>query len=181
MTEKKSKRSCKKELDKLKKVVEEERERSKKYLEQLKYLQAEFENQIKRIEHQSEDKIKNGNAQLITSLLPVIDDLERAIEIGNDSSSNNPILEGIKMVLRNMLRIFKVEGLQEITTVGEKFDPSIHEAVNQVFTLKHKEGTILKELRKGYIFKKRVLRTSLVEVAKSGKKPSRKSYNNNLV
>ena len=74
------------------------------------------------------------------------------------------------MVLRNMLRIFKDEGVEEIKTVGEKFDPSIHEAVNQVFTLKHKEGAILKELRKGYIFRNHVLRTSLVEVAKRVKK-----------
>lgn len=160
-------RSYKKEIEALKRALEEERRNSTLYLERLKYLQAEFENHLKRIERETEEKIKRSNERMIIRLLPIIDDLEKALEQGRSLNSSSPLLEGVEMVLKNMLTMLREEGLEEIKAVGDIFDPSRHEAVSQVSNPNLKDGVIVRELRKGYMLNGRLLRPSLVEVVKN--------------
>ncbi|MGC8848963.1 MAG: nucleotide exchange factor GrpE [Candidatus Bathyarchaeia archaeon] len=162
-----SSRSYRKEIEELRKALEEERRLSARYLERLKYLQADFENHLKRIESEARDRIKRGNEHLIIRLLPVIDDLEKALEHGRSPSSRDDIVEGVNMILRNMLAILREEGLEEIKAVGDIFDPSKHEAVSQVSDPSLKDGLVVRELRKGYMLNGRLLRPSLVEVVRN--------------
>lgn len=164
---KRSPRSYKREIEELRKALEEERRLSARYLERLKYLQADFENHLKRIENEARDRIKRGNEQLIIRLLPVIDDLEKALEHGRSPGSRDDLVEGVSMILRNMLAVLREEGLEEIKAVGGAFDPSKHEAVSQVSDPSLKDGIVVRELRKGYMLNGRLLRPSLVEVVRN--------------
>jgi molecular chaperone GrpE len=160
-------RSYRREMEELRKALEEERRLSAHYLERLKYLQADFENHLKRIENEARERIKRGNEHLILRLLPVIDDLEKALEHGRSSDSKDNLLEGVEMILRNMLTILRDEGLEEIKAMGDFFDPSRHEAISQVPNPGLRDGVIVREFRKGYMLNGHLLRPSLVEVVKN--------------
>ena len=153
----------KQENERLKKCLDEERSRSTNYLERLKYLQADFENHIKRIQIETNEEIKRGNERLILSIIPIIDDLEKAIELGKEDN-DTPLQEGVRLVLQNLKQTLKGEGLLEIKTINEIFHPSWHEAVSRMIDMSKPEGLIVRELRKGYILNDRVIRPSLVEV-----------------
>ena len=172
VTKKKSKKT-RKELENLRMKLKEECNRSADYLKRLKYLQADFENHLKRVKKDSEENIRRANEQLILKIIPIINDLEKAVEMGRNDYHNNNLLEGVKMVLKKIEKVCKEEGLEEIQAIGDMFHPSKHEAVSQVFVSNKPEGFIVKEFRKGYIFKDRVIRPSLVEVV--GHKNNQKS------
>lgn len=152
------------EIKDLRESLEKERKRSEEYLTQIKYLQADFDNYSKRLKRDLEERVKRGSERLIVKLLPILDDLERAVETGG--CEDNPIRDGVKMILKRLKDTLSEEGLSEIDALGKPFDPLKHEAVGEIETSEHPEGVILKVLRKGYIFDGRVLRPSLVEVSK---------------
>lgn len=165
--EKRSRPSRKKllaELEKLREALEEERERSQEYLSQIKYLQADFDNYSKRLKRDVEERVREGNEQLISKLLPIIDDLEKAIEVSE--CEHSPLQDGVKMILKQLKNILSEESLSEIEVLGKSFDPTKHEAMGQIETSEYPEGVVVKVLRKGYIIDGRVLRPSLVEVSK---------------
>lgn len=172
LAQKKSKKD-RKELVNLRIKLEEECTRSADYIKRLKYLQADFENHLKRVKKDSEESIKRANEQLILKIIPIINDLEKAVEIERNVHHNKNLLEGVEMVLKKIVKVCKEEGLEEIKAIGEIFHPSKHEAISQTFLSNKPEGLIVKEFRKGYIFKDRVLRPSLVEVV--GHKNKQKS------
>ncbi|MEM2902482.1 MAG: nucleotide exchange factor GrpE [Candidatus Bathyarchaeia archaeon] len=154
------------ELKDLRDSLEKERKRSEEYLIQIKYLQADFDNYSKRLKKDLEEQVKRGSERLIVKLLPILDDLERAVE--TSGGEDNPLRDGVKMILKRLKDTLSEEGLSEIDALGKQFDPLKHEAVGEIITSEHPEGVILKVLRRGYIFDGRVLRPSLVEVSKSG-------------
>ena len=153
------------EVDSLRKELESEREKAKEYMNRLMYLQADFENYRKRVNKDFDEITRYGSQRLIVKLLPVVDELEYAIEAGRNSNGNKGLLEGVEMVLKKMYEVLGKEGLSKIDAVGKPFDPSRHEAVEKVPTEEFKEGTVVEEIRKGFIFKDRVIRPSLVKVA----------------
>ncbi len=116
----------------------------------------------------SEETIKRGNEKIIEKFLPILEDLERAVEIGRNSGENNKLQEGVEMILKEVNQILQEEGLKRLDPVGKSFNPDHHEAVGKVATDKYPEDTVVKELRKGYLLNGRVIRTSMVEVAKKG-------------
>lgn len=165
--EKRSRPSRKKllaELEKLREALDEERERSQEYLSQIKYLQADFDNYSKRLKRDVEERVREGNEQLISELLPIIDDLEKAIEVSE--CEHSPLQDGVKIILKQLKNILSEESLSEIEALGKSFDPTKHEAMGQIETSEYPEGVVVKVLRKGYIIDGRVLRPSLVEVSK---------------
>ncbi|MEX2947456.1 nucleotide exchange factor GrpE [Staphylococcus warneri] len=131
-----------------------------------KYLRlyAEFENYKRRI--QNENKInKTYQAQgVLTDILPTIDNIERALQIEGDDDSFKSLQKGVQMVHESLLRALKDNGLEEIESEGQAFDPNVHQAVVQDDNPEYESGVITQELQKGYKLKDRVLRPSMVKV-----------------
>ncbi len=159
------------ELENLKKKLSEERKKSEEYGTQLKYLQAEFDNYAKRINRKLEERIKRSNEEIILKILPILDDLEMAIEASKNEHS--ALKDGVNIILNKLINTLNEESLSEIIALGKPFDPNKHEAVGYIETSDYPEGVIVKVLRKGYILNGLVLRPSLVEVSKF------KDYKNN--
>jgi len=154
------------EAGKLKEALEQEKARADEYLNRLKYLQADFENYQKRVEREREELVKRGNEELIVKLLSAVDDLERAVEAGKSSSDKEVLVSGVEMVLKQLQATLAEEGLSQIEAVGKPLDPEIHEAIATVETDQYPENIIVRVLRKGYSLNGKVIRPSMVEVAK---------------
>ena len=151
------------DIEGLKSKLEEETAKSEDLLKRLKYLQAEFENYKKRTAKEMEMFLELSNQKIVSSILPVIDDLERATESIKDKEDAN----GVKMIYDNFMEIVRSEGLEEIGTVGEEFDPFKHEAVAQVENDDLENNKIAEVVQKGFSFKSKVLRPSKVIVVKN--------------
>jgi len=152
-------------LKMLEDALREEREKSSACLSRLMYLQADFENYRKRVEKETREAVQLGNEKLITNLLGVIDELEMAIQSGKETENKGALLEGVEMVLRKMYATLGQEGLTRIEATGRPFDPSRHEAISKVPTKDYAEGTVIEEVRKGFMLKDKVIRPSIVKVA----------------
>ena len=145
------------EIERLQQLANDNEE---KYLR----LYAEFENYKRRI--QNENKInKTYQAQgVLTDILPTIDNIERALQIEGDNDSFKSLQKGVQMLHESLLRALKDNGLEEIESEGQSFDPNVHQAVVQDDNPEYESGVITQELQKGYKLKDRVLRPSMVKV-----------------
>jgi molecular chaperone GrpE len=128
-------------------------------------LYAEFENYKKRVNKDKEDLIKYGNENLLTELLPVIDNLEMALKHASNNVSSG-LVQGVEITLKELKKILEKFGLTAIEADGKPFDPLIHHAMLQVERDDVKENMVAEELRKGYMLKDKVLRPALVAVSK---------------
>ncbi|AEF94726.1 Protein grpE [Desulfotomaculum nigrificans CO-1-SRB] len=128
-------------------------------------LQADYENLRRRTRQEREELLKFGAEQLITALLPVLDNFERAL--ASAGNGGEKFVSGVEMISRQLNEVLQNEGLTPIPAVGEQFDPNIHEAVMQVEDTGEPENTVVEELRKGYYLKGKVIRPAMVKVAKS--------------
>jgi molecular chaperone GrpE len=154
-----------KKLAKLEASLEDEAKKSERYLNQLKYAKADMENLQKQAQKRIEDTISRANGRLLMQLLPILDELEMAIEASKDGEGN--IVEGVDMVKGKLQKVMTSEGVTPIDAVGEPFDPRYHEAVLEVDTEDHNDRAIIEEIRKGYMYNSRVLRASMVKVARN--------------
>lgn len=141
-------------------------ETPEKLRESLKYMQAEVENALKRSQREREETVRFANEGLILKLLDIMDNLEIAL---NSSKGKEAGIDpkGVAMILRQFSGILESEGLEKIKATGEKFDPYRHEAVEHVSS-SQPDGTILEELKRGYTFRKKVIRPAIVKVARKG-------------
>lgn len=146
--------------------LKEEQQKGERYLNQLKYARADLENLQKQVQKRIDDGVERGNERLILQLLPIIEELDLAIEAGK-KANDSILLEGLEMVRKKLGKILSTEGLSPIDAVGKPFDPHLHEAVLDVETCDSPDGTVIEEVRKGYTFKGRVLRASMVKVARN--------------
>ena len=147
--------------------LREQREKAEEYLDQLRRTAAEFANYRKRNDKEREAHTLMSNAALITRLLPALDDLDRALQTTPDSFHNDPWVEGISLIQRKLQQVLEQEGVSEIEAVDTPFDPNIHSAVAYEDSEEHTEGTVIADFQKGYRLHDRVLRPSLVKVARS--------------
>jgi len=108
---------------------------------------------------------KNANAALITRLLPIVDDMDTAFANLPDDLKDQPWVEGMALVHRKLHTIFEQEGVREIETVGNVFNPVLHEAVTHETSTTAQEGEIIGEVRKGYRLNNRVVRVAVVRVS----------------
>lgn len=145
------------EVDKLKEELENEQN---KYLRLL----ADYENYKRRVVKDREEAEKFRSKALLSDLLPVLDNFERALASEDENENNKSLLKGVRMVYNTLLEAVKREGLEEVKSVGEPFDPNIHQAVMQEKDESQEPGTVLQELQKGYTLKGRVLRPAMVKV-----------------
>lgn len=165
-------------LKALKSKAESAEQEAKDSYDRFLRVSAEFENYKKRSAREMEGFKKFANEALIKEMLPVVDNLERAIDSSNSNGgSDDSIVEGVNMTLKEILKIFEKFHVQPIQSVGEMFDPGFHEAVMQEESEEHSENTVLKELQKGYLIHDRLLRPSMVIVSKSKENKNRKNRN----
>ncbi|MFE8893305.1 nucleotide exchange factor GrpE [Staphylococcus aureus] len=135
-------------------------ENEEKYLR----LYAEFENYKRRIQKENEINKTYQAQRVLTDILPAIDNIERALQIEGDDETFKSLQKGVQMVHESLINALKDNGLEVIKTEGEAFDPNIHQAVVQDDNPDFESGEITQELQKGYKFKDRVLRPSMVKV-----------------
>lgn len=148
------------------KTLEEERARAESYLANWQRAQADLINYKRRSEQEKEEITRFANSSLMLSLLPILDDLERALAAIPPELAELSWVDGIKLIERKLRSNLEAQGLAEIKAVGEAFDPTLHEAVMQG---EGDEGMVISELEKGYKFHDRVIRPTMVVVG-SGKK-----------
>ena len=127
-------------------------------------LAADFENYKRRTRQELADRTQYANDELLRKLLPILDNFKRALDHAPDGIDRS-WFEGIKLVARQFEETLQAQGLSTIPAVGEKFDPTQHEAIASEETDDHEEGTVVEELQPGYRLHNRVLRPTLVKVA----------------
>ena len=127
-------------------------------------LQAEFDNARKRMAKERAEFIKYANEDLICRFLPVLDNFERALVHAGEGQNARSILEGIKLIQKQMNEVLTNYGLKQIPSVGEKFDPNRHEAIMKVESETHEDGTVIEEVQKGYTLNDRLIRPAAVKV-----------------
>lgn len=128
---------------------------------------ADLENYKKRADKEKIELINFSNERLIKEVLPVADNLERAIDHIEEESDHAAIKEGIKLVLDSLLAVLKKFGVEAASAVGEKFDPTRHEAVTQEEASDCEHGTVIKEFHKCYYLNGRLIRPAMVVIAKA--------------
>ena len=128
--------------------------------------QAEVENTKKRLEKEKAEFFKFANEDLIIRLLPIVDNFDRALGSVKHTKASDAVLEGVKLVQKELHSLFKDYGVERVKSVGEKFDPHLHEAIAVVETDDHPEDTVIEEIQTGYTLKGRLVRPSIVKVTK---------------
>jgi molecular chaperone GrpE len=127
---------------------------------------AEFDNYRKRVDRERRELSDFVAADMLTELLPILDNLERALQApaGGDADAYR---QGVEMIQRQMLDLLRKRGVKPIEAVGADFDPNYHQAVSHDISPDHREGEVIEELRRGYMLGERLLRPAMVKVAKA--------------
>jgi len=152
-------------IEELNKSLQEKEETIKSLQERLLYFQADFENFKKLKNKEKQDTLKFGNEVLIKDLLPVIDNLERALEHASKTEDFKSIHEGIEIVLNEFLKVLEKAGVEPVEALGKKFDPNFHEAFFQEERDDVKPETVISEHQKGYVLNGRLIRPSMVSIS----------------
>ena len=150
-----------KDLDEL---GETKRERDE-YLDLARRTKADFENYRKRVAKETSDALARGKAELARSLLPALDNLERALAAGEDASAHAALVEGVAMVRDELHSRLEGAGVESFDPTGEKFDPQLHEALSTLPAPEAESGTVLETVEKGYRLNGVVLRPAKVVVS----------------
>jgi molecular chaperone GrpE len=140
--------------------------------DQLLRTAADFDNFRKRARREMEDAKARGKDEALKEVLPVFDNLERAVAAAENAQAISSVIEGVKMVLKLFEDTAERMGLKRIKALGERFDPAVHEAIQQQETDAQAPGTILAEVVPGYMFGPRLLRAAMVVVARKPSKPA---------
>ncbi len=151
----------------LKNALSEEKAKVESYLANWQRAQADFSNYKRRAEQERSETVKFANAALILNLLPVLDDLERALESVSEKLAGLTWVDGIALIYRKLRMILEAHGLTEVEALGQPFDPNLHEAV---LYGEGDEGKVIEELQKGYKLHDRVLRPTMVKVGNGEEK-----------
>ena len=147
-------------------LLEKERSRTHKMEDRYLRVNAEFENYKKRMIRESSDRLKFFNLDLIKELLPSLDNLERAISHAKiDNTDVESMIEGLEMVNKMTHEVFEKFGVSRVNTVGEVFDPNIHQAVGVVESDSVPENHVVEECLGGYLLHDRIIRPAMVRVS----------------
>ena len=134
-----------------------------------KYLRlaAEFDNYKRRVQRDQRDTIRFANERLFKDLLLTLDNLERALQAGREQDRIEGLIEGVDLTYKHFLDILQKMGIKQVSSVGEVFDPTKHQAVGQVESDTIPENVVVDEYQKGYFLHDRILRPAMVTVAKA--------------
>ena len=124
---------------------------------------AEFDNYRKRMDRERRDLAEYTAGEVMKELLPIIDNLERALQA---AAHDDPLRKGVELIHRQMLDMLRKRGVTPIETLGADFDPNFHQAVIHEESADHREGEVMEELQRGYVVGDKLLRPAMVKVAK---------------
>jgi molecular chaperone GrpE len=153
------------ELKSVRQELEEKTKQCSEYFDKLQRTAAEFDNYKKRSVKEKESLYSDAVADVVSALLPVLDNVERALQAVCADNSAQSLKEGVEMVFKQFKDAFKEIGVEEIPAVDEQFDPMRHNAVMHVEDEAFGHNTVVEEFQKGYIYKDKVIRYSMVKVA----------------
>lgn len=143
-----------------------------KLKDQLLRTAADFDNFRKRTRKELTDAEIRGREDLLKDLLPVFDNLERAMSHADAATDVQALADGLRMVSRQFLDTLGKLGIERVQSVGQPFDPAVHEAIQHLESADHPAGVVLTEVQAGYRQAERLLRPALVVVSKGAPKPS---------
>ncbi len=149
--------------DELAKALDDLTVHKEQYLRTL----AEMENLRKRTQRDKEDLAKYANESILREILPVIDNLERAVEHAEQADSNDGLFEGVQMTLTQFSQLLSKFGVEPVDAVGQPFDPAYHQAMGQMESEDYPVNTVVQQMQKGYQLNKRLLRPAFVMLAKA--------------
>ncbi len=150
----------------LRKELEEKEKEAKDNLDRFLRVAADLENYKKRAAREKEDYLKFANEDLIKAILPVIDNLERAVNHSEKAVDLQSLVAGVKLTIQQLLQSLNKFGLSSIESVGKPFDPAVHEAMMVVATDQHEPNQVVEEFHKGYLLHDRLIRPAGVSVSK---------------
>lgn len=127
---------------------------------------AEMENMKRRFRKEKEDLAKYANESLVKQLLPVVDNLEKAVSHSETDASGGGLSEGVRLTLKGLRDTLEKAGVEEVKALGEPFDPNFHEAVSEAEDDSVEPRTVVQELQKGYTLNKRLIRPAMVVVSR---------------
>lgn len=153
------------EMEELKNKIEQLEKENKELTDNLKRLAAEYDNYRKRTVREKDDIYKNSTASLLEAFLPVFDNMELAKENADKNAEKEDLQKGIELIYRQFREVLDKLDIDEIECIGENFDPELHNAVMHITDDKYGENEVIEVLKKGYIFKDKVIRHSMVKVA----------------
>jgi len=143
-----------------------------KLKDQLLRTMADFDNFRKRARRDAEDALRRGREDSLRDVLPIVDNLERAVDASRGATDVAAVISGIEMVLRSFDDVAARMGVTRVEAVGERFDPTLHDAIQQVESADHPPGTVLTVVVSGYRIGERLLRPAMVVVAKAPSAPA---------
>ena len=152
-------------LEEIQKTLEAKTQEVQSLQDKYLRLAAEFENYKRLALRDQREHVRFGNEGLLKELLPMIDNLERAICSSRQTPNGDALLQGIELTLKQALEILEQFGVRQMTTVGEPFDPACHQAVARVESDKVPADSVVEEYQRGYYLHDRVLRAAMVSVA----------------
>jgi molecular chaperone GrpE len=132
--------------------------------------QADFENYKKRAAREKEEGIKFANTSLLDRLLPIIDNFQLGLDAARAEGESSPVFAGMNLVFKQLTDFLTDNGVQPIEAVGQKFDPNLHEAIAHEPSAEFPENTVIRQTRRGYRLKDRLLRPSSVVVSSGASK-----------
>jgi len=147
--------------------LEAARAETRRVREQMLRIAADFENFRKRARRETEDATRRAKEDLLRELLPVFDNLERAVGHAEQAADAGAVATGVKIVLKQFVDTLGRIGVSRINALGAAFDPTVHEAIQQVESVDQSPGTVVAEVVPGYVWGDRLLRASMVVVAKA--------------
>lgn len=142
-------------------------EESKGHQEQYLRTLADMENLRKRTQRDKEELAKFANESILRDILPVIDNLERAVEHAEQAESDDGLFEGVQMTLTQFNQLLDKFGVEPVDAIGQPFDPAYHQAMGQLESEEHPINTVVQQMQKGYQLNKRLLRPAFVMLAKA--------------
>jgi molecular chaperone GrpE len=164
----------------LRKDLEEARKEVVQNRDQAQRAQAELLNFRRRTEEERVSQQQYSNSRLLIKLLPVVDELEMAVNHADDSAAQHPWAEGVKLIQRKIATLLESEGVAKIETVGTQFNPLVHEAVGTEESTKYPVGHIVEVVRNGYQLHERVIQPAQVVVAREAPQPNQTGDHNQV-
>lgn len=153
-----------KKVEELGLLLKETNELKEKHINQIKYIRADLENLQKNIERRIDEKVTKEKQVLIIQILVVAEEINLIVEETKKRGKSN-VLGSLEMIKKKIWNILNNEGLSPIDSIGHPFNPNLHEAIIEIETSDYPPGTVLEEVRKGYLFRGKLLKPSVVKVA----------------
>lgn len=158
--------------DRLMAELEAAREEAARHLDAAQRVQAEFENFRKRMSREHADAVRRAGERIVSDLIPVVDNLERAVDHAAAGSDRDSLLPGVELVLGQILDVLAKEGVERVDPSGARFDALRHQAVGQHEDVSVPEGTVVEVYQKGYDMHGRTIRSAMVVVSTGGPAPT---------